>query len=57
MCRLAAREVSALKPVLDANNVKLIGVGLDDAGTEKFLAGKYFNGGDSKAVTGLQLRA
>jgi len=43
-CRLAAREVSAIKPILDSNNVKLVGVGLEDLGVEEFLEGKFFDG-------------
>lgn len=41
---MAGREVSAIKPILDSNNVKLIGVGLEDLGVEEFIEGKFFNG-------------
>jgi hypothetical protein len=46
-CRLAAREISALKPILDSNEVKLVAVGFDAAGMQSFLSGNYFNGGQS----------
>ncbi len=49
-CRLAAREVSAIKPILDSNNVKLVGVGLEDLGVEEFLEGKFFDGGKHDLV-------
>jgi len=41
---LAAREVSAIKPILDKNQVKLIGVGLEQLGVEEFIEGKFFQG-------------
>jgi len=43
-CRLAAREISALQPILDQHNVKLIGVGLEKLGVEDFIAGNFFTG-------------
>lgn len=42
---MAAREVSAIKPILDKNQVKLIGVGLEQLGVEEFIEGKFFQGG------------
>ena len=44
-CRLAAREVSAIKPILDSNNINLVGVGLEELGVQEFIDGKYFEGG------------
>jgi len=41
---LAGREVSAIKPILDSNNVKLIGVGLEELGVQEFIDGKFFDG-------------
>lgn len=41
---MAAREVSAIKPILDSNDVKLVGVGLEQLGVEEFLDGKFFDG-------------
>ena len=38
-------EVSAIKPILDSNNVKLIGVGLEELGVQDFIDGKFFDGG------------
>ena len=43
-CRLAAREISALKPALDAAGVRLIGVGVEPLGVEDFIAGGFFDG-------------
>jgi len=43
-CRLGAREVSAIKPILDQHDTKLIGVGLEKLGVEDFIAGNFFNG-------------
>ncbi|XP_046335662.2 prostamide/prostaglandin F synthase-like, partial [Haliotis rufescens] len=43
-CRLGARQLSALKPQLDANNVRLIAIGLEEIGVEEFVEGKFFNG-------------
>lgn len=43
-CRLGAREVSAIKPILDQHDTKLIGVGLEKFGVEDFIAGNFFNG-------------
>ena len=41
---MAAREVSAIKPILDQNQVKLVGVGLEELGLEEFIEGKFFQG-------------
>jgi len=43
-CRLGAREISALKPILDQHDTKLIGVGLEKLGVEDFMEGNFFNG-------------
>lgn len=43
-CRVSAKEVSALKPALDAQNVRLIGVGLEELGVEEFVQGEFFAG-------------
>ncbi|XP_060066477.1 prostamide/prostaglandin F synthase-like, partial [Ylistrum balloti] len=43
-CRLAARQISALKPQLDAINVRLIGVGLEELGLDDFVSGEFFTG-------------
>ncbi|XP_046547532.1 prostamide/prostaglandin F synthase-like, partial [Haliotis rubra] len=43
-CRLGARQLSTLKPQLDANNVRLIAIGLEEIGVEEFVEGKFFNG-------------
>merc|ERR1712110_1001859 len=35
---------SAIKPLLDQHDTRLVGVGLEKFGVEEFVAGKYFNG-------------
>ena len=45
--RLAAREISALLPIFQANNIRLVGVGLEPLGVEEFIEGKFFKGGQS----------
>jgi len=42
MCRGAALDLSSLKPVLDENNVRLVGVGLEYFGVEDFVEGKFW---------------
>lgn len=44
MCRAGAQQISQLKPQLDANNVGLVGVGLEELGVEEFVKGGYFKG-------------
>lgn len=39
-----SRRLSTLKPQLDANNVRHIGVGLEELGLEEFVEGKFFDG-------------
>ncbi|GIY42500.1 hypothetical protein CEXT_466381 [Caerostris extrusa] len=43
-CRLAAKDFSQIKPILDENNVRLIGVGVEELGVEEFINGKFFDG-------------
>jgi len=55
---LAAREVSAIKPIFDSNNINLVGVGLEELGVQEFIDGKYFEGdlyidSDKKAYNAL----
>lgn len=44
MCRYGTRQLSALKPKLDAADVRLAAVGLERLGVEDFLAKGYFTG-------------
>lgn len=45
-CRLAAKELSeSVKPVLDQNNVRFIGVGFDTRFVKPFVTEGYFAGG------------
>jgi prostamide/prostaglandin F2alpha synthase len=44
LCRYGAQEISQLKPRLDASNVKLVGIGLEELGVEEFVQGGYFKG-------------
>jgi hypothetical protein len=42
---VAAKELSsAIKPKLDANNVRFIGIGFDYKFVKPFVEGKYFDG-------------
>lgn len=50
LCRLGAKQLSAIKPQLDANNVRLVGVGVEELGVEEFVQGKYWSGGKFHTV-------
>ena len=41
---VGAREISAIKPILDQHDTRLVGVGLEKLGVEDFMAGNFFNG-------------
>ncbi|VDO50810.1 unnamed protein product [Schistosoma margrebowiei] len=43
-CRLEAKNLSHLKPALDARNIKLMGITFDESGVKEFLDGHYFDG-------------
>lgn len=43
-CRLGAKELSEIKPLLEQSNVRLIGVGLEELGVEEFVSGNFFAG-------------
>lgn len=43
-CRLGARQISELRPTLDAHGVRLIGIGLEDVGVQEFVDEKFFDG-------------
>ena len=44
-CRLAAQELSLLSPRLSRENVRLIGIGLEELGVEEFVEKKFWVGG------------
>ncbi|XP_026324577.1 prostamide/prostaglandin F synthase-like isoform X4 [Hyposmocoma kahamanoa] len=44
LCRLWAKELGEIAPILHKNNVKLIGVGVEEAGSKEFVEGKFFDG-------------
>ena len=44
LCRLWAKELSEIAPVLKNNNIKLIGVGVEEIGSKDFVDGKFFDG-------------
>ncbi|XP_073459682.1 prostamide/prostaglandin F synthase [Aquarana catesbeiana] len=44
ICRWIAKDVSQLKESLDANQIRLIGIGPETVGLQEFLDGKYFTG-------------
>ncbi|XP_015913441.3 prostamide/prostaglandin F synthase [Parasteatoda tepidariorum] len=43
-CRLAAKQLSDIKPQLDTKNVRLIGIGVEELGVEDFIKGEFFTG-------------
>ncbi|GFY68466.1 hypothetical protein TNIN_198301, partial [Trichonephila inaurata madagascariensis] len=43
-CRLAAKDLSSIKSILDANNVRLVGIGVEELGVEDFINGNFFEG-------------
>ena len=48
LCRLWSTELSSVKSQLDAHNVRLCGVGLEELGLEEFVEKKFFTGGLEK---------
>lgn len=43
-CRLAAKQLSDIKPKLDEYGVRLVGVGVEELGLKEFLDGQFFKG-------------
>ncbi|KAG8181467.1 hypothetical protein JTE90_017528 [Oedothorax gibbosus] len=43
-CRVAAKDMSSIKPKLDEKNVRLVGIGVEELGLEEFQSGNFFNG-------------
>ena len=43
-CRLAAKQLSGIKQELDAHNVRLVGIGVEELGVKEFIDGKFFDG-------------
>ncbi|XP_038217127.1 prostamide/prostaglandin F synthase-like [Zerene cesonia] len=43
-CRLWAKELGDIATVLKNNNVRLVGVGVEETGSKDFIDGKYFDG-------------
>ena len=46
-CRLAAQDLSLLSPRLSRENIRLVGVGLEQLGVEEFVEKKFWAGGIS----------
>jgi len=44
LCRGYSRKLSSLKPQLDTNNVRHVGIGLEELGVQEFVDGKFFDG-------------
>ena len=51
MCRLGALQISVIKPLLAANGIKLVAIGLEQTGAEEFIEKKFFDGGKLKYKT------
>lgn len=45
LCRLYAKELSQIVPILKKNDVDIVGIGLEELGGKEFLEGNYFAGG------------
>lgn len=43
-------ELSSIKPQLDAHNIALVGVGLEELGLDEFQEGKFFTGGKEPSL-------
>ncbi|KAL0810357.1 hypothetical protein ABMA28_010506 [Loxostege sticticalis] len=43
-CRLWAKELGEIAPILAKHNIKLVGVGVEEAGSKDFVDGKFFDG-------------
>ncbi|XP_034837635.1 prostamide/prostaglandin F synthase-like isoform X1 [Maniola hyperantus] len=43
-CRLWAKELGEIASILKKNNVRLVGIGLETAGSKEFIDGKFFDG-------------
>ena len=46
LCQMLAMNFTALKPYFDAKNVKMVGVGVEEAGYINFVEKEYFKGGE-----------
>jgi prostamide/prostaglandin F2alpha synthase len=44
LCRISAVNISGLKPILDQNNIALVGIGLDWIGIDEFIDEEFFAG-------------
>lgn len=44
LCRLWAKELTEISPILKKHNIKLVGVGVEEIGSKEFADGKYFDG-------------
>lgn len=44
LCRMGAQQLSLIKPTLDAHDIRLVGIGLEELGVDEFVAGNFFAG-------------
>jgi prostamide/prostaglandin F2alpha synthase len=44
LCRISAVNISGLKPILDQNNIALIGMGTEELGIDEFIREEFFAG-------------
>ena len=42
--------MSTIKPMLDAHEVRLVGIGLEEFGKQEFIDGGFFKGGKSDLI-------
>ncbi|XP_061725167.1 prostamide/prostaglandin F synthase-like [Cydia pomonella] len=43
-CRLWAKELAEIAPVLQKHDIKLVGVGVEEVGSKEFIDGNFFDG-------------
>ncbi|XP_072933852.1 prostamide/prostaglandin F synthase-like isoform X2 [Epargyreus clarus] len=43
-CRLWAKELGEIAPILKKNNIRLVGIGVENTGSREFIDGKFFDG-------------
>ena len=52
MCRLGAVKISLLRPTMDAHNINMVAVGVEQLGAEEFVERGFFKGGGWWVVGG-----
>lgn len=45
LCRLYAKQLSEIVPILKNNDIEIVGIGCEELGGQEFIDGKFFSGG------------